>query len=70
MTSSEGLRNLFDMVGETGQIWLEKTPLFVSHERIARNCQEARIHPGDSHGCRVIKVCCRACRIIFGPRPR
>jgi uroporphyrinogen-III synthase len=36
MTSSEGLRNLFDMVGETGQIWLKKTPLFVSHERIAR----------------------------------
>jgi len=35
ITSSEGLRNLFDMVGETGQIWLKKTPLFVSHERIA-----------------------------------
>ncbi len=35
ITSSEGLRNLFDMVGKTGQIWLMKTPLFVSHERIA-----------------------------------
>lgn len=35
ITSSEGLRNLFDMVGESGQIWLKKTPLFVSHERIA-----------------------------------
>ncbi len=36
MTSSEGLRNLFDMVGQAGQIWLKRTPLFVSHERIAR----------------------------------
>lgn len=34
ITSSEGLRNLFDMVGESGQVWLKKTPLFVSHERI------------------------------------
>ena len=35
ITSSEGLRNLFDMVGERGQIYLKKSPLFVSHERIA-----------------------------------
>ena len=34
ITSSEGLRNLFDMVGESGQVWLKITPLFVSHERI------------------------------------
>ncbi|MEK7769002.1 MAG: uroporphyrinogen-III synthase [Pseudomonadota bacterium] len=35
VASSEGLRNLFDMVGDAGQSWLRKTPLFVSHERIA-----------------------------------
>ena len=39
ITSSEGLRNLFDMVGEPGQIWLEKTPLFVSHERITQTAR-------------------------------
>jgi uroporphyrinogen-III synthase len=36
ITSSEGLRNLCDMVGETGGAWLKKTPLFVSHVRIAQ----------------------------------
>ncbi|MGH8763010.1 MAG: uroporphyrinogen-III synthase [Nitrosospira sp.] len=40
ITSSEGLRNLCDMVGESGQAWLKKTPLFVSHERIARNAKK------------------------------
>lgn len=35
VTSSEGLRNLFDMVGKLGQQWLRRTPLFVPHERIA-----------------------------------
>lgn len=35
LTSSEGLRNLFDMVGKLGQQWLRRTPLFVPHERIA-----------------------------------
>jgi uroporphyrinogen-III synthase len=35
VTSSEGLRNLFDMVGKLGQAWLRKTPLFVTHHRIA-----------------------------------
>lgn len=34
-TSSEGLRNLFDMVGSLGQTWLRKTPLFAPHQRIA-----------------------------------
>lgn len=34
-TSSEGLRNLFDMVGSLGQTWLRKTPLFAPHRRIA-----------------------------------
>lgn len=40
ITSSEGLRNLYDMVGESGQAWLKKTPIFVSHERIARNAKK------------------------------
>lgn len=35
VTSSEGLHNLFDMVGKLGQQWLRRTPLFVPHERIA-----------------------------------
>ena len=35
VTSSEGLRNLMDMVGKLGQTWLKKTPLFVPHQRIA-----------------------------------
>ena len=39
VTSSEGLRNLFDMVGKLGQAWLRKTPLFVPHQRIAEQAQ-------------------------------
>ena len=35
VTSSEGMRNLFDMVGTLGQSWLQKTPVFVPHPRIA-----------------------------------
>lgn len=35
VTSSEGLRNLFDMIGKLGQSWLKKTPTFVPHPRIA-----------------------------------
>lgn len=35
ITSSEGLHNLCEMVGESGRVWLRKTPLFTSHERIA-----------------------------------
>jgi len=34
VTSSEGVRNLFALVGEPGQPWLRKTPLFVPHPRI------------------------------------
>lgn len=40
VTSSEGLRNLFDMVGKLGQSWLRKTPLFVTHARIAATARE------------------------------
>lgn len=35
LTSSEGLRNFFEMVGRLGQAWLKKTPAFVPHARIA-----------------------------------
>jgi uroporphyrinogen-III synthase len=34
-SSSEGLRNLFDLLGERGRPRLQRTPLFVPHERIA-----------------------------------
>jgi uroporphyrinogen-III synthase len=40
MTSSEGLRNLFDMIGTSAQAWLTRIPLFVSHERIARSAEK------------------------------
>ncbi|MDP2822051.1 MAG: uroporphyrinogen-III synthase [Sulfuritalea sp.] len=39
LTSSEGLRNFFDMVGRLGQAWLKKTPAFVPHIRIAEQAQ-------------------------------
>lgn len=39
LTSSEGLRNFFDMVGHLGQAWLKKTPTFVPHVRIAEQAQ-------------------------------
>lgn len=53
VTSSEGLRNLVDMVGKLGQTWLKKTPLFVPHQRIAGlaraiGCREVLLTgPGD-----------------------
>lgn len=40
LTSSEGLRNFFDMIGRLGQAWLKKTPAFVPHARIA---EQARV---------------------------
>ena len=36
VTSNEGLRNLFDMVGKLGQQWLRKTPLVVVSERMVQ----------------------------------
>jgi uroporphyrinogen-III synthase len=39
-TSGESLHNLFDLLGKLGQQWLKKTPLFVSHERIAQTARE------------------------------
>ncbi len=38
-TSSEGLHNLFDLVGTPGQSWLRKTPLFVPHPRIGQTAR-------------------------------
>ena len=35
ITSSEGLRNLFAMVGQSGQLRLQQTPVFAPHPRIA-----------------------------------
>ena len=35
VTSSEGLANLYDMLGEAGRQWFKRTPLFAPHERIA-----------------------------------
>jgi len=40
VTSTESLRNLFDMVGKLGREWLKKTPVFVPHERIAEAARE------------------------------
>ena len=40
VTSSEGLRNLYEMMGETGRELLRKTPLFVPHHRIAEVARE------------------------------
>lgn len=40
VTSSEVLRNLYDLVGKLGQQWLKKTPVFVPHERIAEAARE------------------------------
>ncbi|MCX8016916.1 MAG: uroporphyrinogen-III synthase [Rhodocyclaceae bacterium] len=40
LTSSEGLRNLWEMVGKLGQSWLKKTPTFVPHARIAEQARD------------------------------
>jgi uroporphyrinogen-III synthase len=53
ITSSEGLRNLFDMVGTAGQECLKESVLFVSHERIGQQAQRLGMNqvvlsgPGD-----------------------
>jgi len=39
VTSSEGLRNLFDMLGEPGRTPLRRTPLFAPHQRIAQSAR-------------------------------
>jgi len=40
VSSSEGLRNLYDMLGKLGQAWLKRTPLLAPHARIAQNARE------------------------------
>ena len=35
MTSSDSLRNLYDMLGKLGRQWLKTTPLFAPHPHIA-----------------------------------
>lgn len=41
ITSSEGLQNLFDIIGQAGQQLLKMTPVFTVHERIARKARDA-----------------------------
>jgi uroporphyrinogen-III synthase len=40
VTSSEGLRNLYEMIGALARQWLRKTPVFVPHARIAEAARE------------------------------
>ncbi len=40
VTSSEGLRNLFEMLGKLGQSWFLRTPLLAPHPRIAAAARE------------------------------
>ncbi|OHC64134.1 MAG: uroporphyrinogen III synthase [Rhodocyclales bacterium GWA2_65_20] len=53
VTSSEGLRNLHELVGKLGQAWLRKTPTFVPHQRIFEQARTLGLHdvvltgPGD-----------------------
>jgi uroporphyrinogen-III synthase len=39
VTSSEGVENLFEMVGPAGHAWLAQTLLFVPHKRIAETAR-------------------------------
>jgi uroporphyrinogen-III synthase len=43
VTSSEGLDNLFDMIGETGQQLLRSSTLFTAHARIAQKAKDLGI---------------------------
>lgn len=46
ITSSEGLRNLYDMLGKLGRQWLKTTPVFVPHERILAVVHELGLEHG------------------------
>lgn len=54
VTSSEGLRNLFEMVGAGGREQLQQTPLFAPHPRIAEAARALAVRtvvvtgPGDA----------------------
>jgi len=39
LTSSEGLRNFWEMIGKLGQGFLKRTPVFVPHARIAEQAR-------------------------------
>lgn len=43
VSSGEGLANLWDMLGERGQQWLRRTPLFVPHARQLRAAEQRGI---------------------------
>lgn len=53
LTSSEGLRNLFILLGKLGQAWLKKTPTFAPHARIVEQARQLGLReliltgPGD-----------------------
>lgn len=46
VTSSEGLRNLYDMLGKLGRQWLKTTPVFVPHPRIQEVVRELGLEYG------------------------
>jgi len=46
VTSAEGLRNLYDMLGKLGRQWLKTTPVFVPHERILEVARELGLEQG------------------------
>ena len=55
VTSSEGLHNLFDIIGELGQQLLKVTPVITTHERIAQAAKKLGLQkvvqapsPGDA----------------------
>ncbi len=43
VTSSEGLHNFCALIGTRGRAWLENTPLFVPHARIAGTARELKL---------------------------
>jgi len=43
VSSGEGLRNLYDMLGKLGQQWLRSTPLCVPHARLVHSAQQLGI---------------------------
>ncbi len=46
ITSAEGLRNLYEMVGKLGRQWLKTTPIFVTHPHILAVVQELGLKNG------------------------
>ncbi len=54
VSSSEGLANLYDMLGKLGQQWLRTTPVFVPHPRVAEEAARLGVReaplagPGDT----------------------